>query len=102
MNWQVYMILSDDDSLYTGISIDPLRRFAEHASGRGARFFRGRKPLRLVYLESGHSRSSATIREAEIKRLPRPAKQTLILSPRNGICQADGMEKLLPSVRQTQ
>jgi putative endonuclease len=78
MNWQVYMILCDDGSLYTGISTDPQRRMKEHASGTGAKYFRGRHPLRIVYQENGHNRGSATRREAEIKRLPRPAKELLI------------------------
>lgn len=85
MNWQIYIILCDDNSLYTGISTDPQRRFAEHAAGRGARYFYGRKPLQIVFLESGHSRSSATRREAEIKRLPRTAKQLLSVLPRTEI-----------------
>jgi len=81
MNWQIYIILCDDNSLYTGISTDPQRRFAEHAEGRGAKYFNGRKPLKIVFLENGHSRSSATRREAEIKRLSRAAKQLLSASP---------------------
>ena len=83
MNWHIYIILCSDDSLYTGITTDPQRRFGEHARGRGAKYFRGRPPLRIVYLEGGHSRSSATRREAEIKRLPRTAKQLLCASPLN-------------------
>jgi len=77
-NWQVYIILCSDDSLYTGITTDAARRYAEHASGRGAKYFRGRLPRRLAYLESGHDRSSASRREAEIKRLSPGAKRALI------------------------
>jgi len=77
-DWQVYMILCSDGSLYTGITTQVDRRFAEHAAGRGARFFRGRRPLRVVYLESGHSRSSAACREYAIKQMSRSAKHALI------------------------
>jgi len=83
--WQVYMILCSDNSLYTGISTDADRRFQQHASQRGARYFRGRKPLQLVYLESGHDRSSASRREAAIKQLKRPDKEGLISSEHNEI-----------------
>lgn len=76
--WQVYMILCSDGSLYTGITTQVDRRFAEHAAGRGARFFRGRRPLRVVYLENGHSRSSAACREYAIKQMSRSAKHALI------------------------
>lgn len=78
MNWQVYIIVCSDDSLYTGISTDCQRRFRQHAAGSGARYFRGRQPLRLVYLEGGHSRSSASRRECEIKAMSRADKLMLI------------------------
>ena len=78
MDWQVYIILCSDDSLYTGITIDPERRFQQHAKGEGAKYFRARKPVRIVYLEGGHSRSSAGKREAEIKSASRTEKMQLI------------------------
>ena len=90
MNWQVYMILCNDNSLYTGISNDVERRMLQHASQRGAKYFRGRQPEQLVYLESGHDRSSASQREAAIKKLRRIDKQRLIQSERNEISGAAG------------
>ena len=85
MNWVVYMILCSDDSLYTGITTDIARRHAQHASRRGAKYFRGRIPGPLVYLEGGHTRSTASRREAEIKRLSRQAKRLLIESAGNQV-----------------
>lgn len=85
MNWQVYIILCSDQSLYTGITTDVTRRFAEHLRGAGARYFRGRAPRQLVYLETGHDRSSASRRELEIKRLSPAAKRALLASPANQI-----------------
>ena len=83
MNWQVYIILCIDNSLYTGITTDVQRRFAQHLAGTGAKYFRGHSPLRLVYLEDGHDRSSASRREAEIKKLRAEDKRRLIESPEN-------------------
>jgi len=78
-NWFVYMIQADDGAYYTGVTTDVERRFNEHSGGgRGARYFRGRKPVAVVYQESGHTRSSACQREAAIKKLKREQKQTLI------------------------
>jgi len=85
MNWQVYIILCSDATLYTGITTDLERRFAQHASGMGAKYFRGRRPLEVVYRESGHTRSSAGRRELEIKRLERAEKSILISSGMNEI-----------------
>jgi putative endonuclease len=81
VNWQVYIVLCSDNSLYTGITTDVERRLAEHTAGTGARYFRGRLPERLVYLEGGHDRSSASRREAEIKRLRPAEKRRLIAKP---------------------
>lgn len=83
MDWQVYIILCSDDSLYTGITIDAERRFAQHIAGAGAKYFRGRQPRCLVYLENNHDRSSASRREAQIKKLRREDKQCLIASSDN-------------------
>lgn len=84
-NWSLYIIEASDASLYTGISTDVERRFDEHSQGpRGARYFNGRNPLRIVYREDGHSRSSASRREAEIKKLSRGAKQQLIAGAKQG------------------
>ena len=82
MNWQVYIILCTDDSLYTGITTDLERRLRQHGGGRGARYFRGRRPLRVVYREDGHTRSSASRREAVIKKMNHAQKRRLIASQR--------------------
>ena len=83
MNWQVYIILCTDNSLYTGITSDIDRRMQQHAASRGAKYFRGRQPQQLAYLENGHTRSSASKREAAIKKLKRPEKEALIASALN-------------------
>ena len=83
MNWLVYIILCSDDSLYTGITTDIVRRLAQHSAGTGAKYFRGRSPRRLVYLEDGHDRSSASRREMEIKKLRPVDKRRLIAAPDN-------------------
>jgi putative endonuclease len=83
MDWQVYIILCSDNSLYTGITIDVARRLGQHGGQGGAKYFRGRQPEQLVYLENGHTRSSASKREAAIKKLGRTGKFRLIASEQN-------------------
>jgi putative endonuclease len=83
MNWHVYIILCSDNSLYTGITTDIDRRLGEHASGKGAKYLRGRRPVQLLYLEGGHSRSSAGKREIEIKKMKPAVKALLAESDRN-------------------
>lgn len=79
MSWFVYMIEASDGSLYTGITTDVTRRFAEHRDGKlGARYFNGRQPKRVVYVEPAEDRSMASKREAAIKQLARQQKLALI------------------------
>ena len=77
-NWFVYIIHCSDETLYTGITTDIERRYTQHATQQGAKYFRGRKPQKLVYQESGHDRSTASKREIEIKGLSRADKFQLI------------------------
>jgi putative endonuclease len=80
MKWLVYIILCSDDTLYTGITTDLQRRFDQHATGLGAKYFRGRRPIEVVYREEGHTRSTASRRERMIKSMERSEKFALISS----------------------
>lgn len=79
--WHVYIILCSDDSLYTGIAIDVERRFRQHAEGLGAKYFRGRQPERVLYVEAGHTRGSAGRRESAIKKMTRAQKLLIAQGP---------------------
>ena len=79
-NWWVYILRCGDGTLYTGIALDVAARLAQHRSGKGARYTRGREPLELVYQEASSSRSCASRREAAIKRRPRAWKLALVQS----------------------
>jgi putative endonuclease len=79
--WYVYIVACRDRTLYTGITTDVPRRVQEHNSdGNGARYTRGRRPVALVYTECVPSRSMASRREREIKRMSAGKKQHLINS----------------------
>lgn len=79
MKWFVYIIEASDQSYYTGVTTDISRRFNQHLTGKGAKYFRGRKPVHVVYSESEHTRSSACARETAIKKLSKQKKTELIL-----------------------
>lgn len=82
-SWYVYMVRCRDNSLYTGITTDLEKRILEHNCGpKGARYTRGRRPVDLVYYEPAPSRSVATIREGQIKRLNTYQKGQLVIESR--------------------
>ncbi len=76
--WYLYMIRCADGTLYTGITTDVDKRFEAHASGKGAKYTRGRGPLTLVYREEGGDHSSALKRELEVKSMTRQQKEAFL------------------------
>ena len=80
MKWIVYILECSDNSLYTGITNEMERRLDEHRTGRGAKYTKQRRPLRVRYIEYQASKSAALKREAAIKSLDRSEKLALITS----------------------
>ena len=82
-SWYVYMVRCRDGSLYTGIATNVSRRIAEHrgSGGKGAKYLRGRGPLRLVFTRPARSREVALRLEWRIKRLPKARKEELLRRP---------------------
>lgn len=74
----VYIVRCSDDTLYTGYTNDLDRRIQMHNDGQGAKYTKGRRPVKLVYSEEFKSKSKAMKREYEIKQLKRTNKVMLI------------------------
>ena len=72
--WYVYILLCSDGSLYTGSSNNPEARFEDHKNGKGGRYTRSHKPIKLLYTEQVESKSAALKRENEIKSWSREKK----------------------------
>jgi putative endonuclease len=76
-NWYVYIVKCRDGSLYTGIAADVERRIADHLAGRGAKYLRGRGPLKLVFKKQVGRKGEALKVERRIKHLSRHKKEAL-------------------------
>ena len=76
----VYILKCNDGSLYTGYTVDLCSRVIKHNTGKGAKYTRGRAPVKLVYVESFSNKIDAQKREYRIKQLNRKQKITLIES----------------------
>jgi putative endonuclease len=81
------MIRCRDGSLYTGITTDVDRRFAEHQKegGPGAKYLRGRKPLELVYKRKLGAQGLALRVESRVKKLPKEKKEQVVNQKRTMI-----------------
>ena len=78
----VYMLECGDGSIYTGYTTDVSRRVAQHRRGAGARYTRGRGPLRLVYVRWFTSQTAAQRHEYAMKQLPAAEKRRRTIGQR--------------------
>ena len=78
-NFYVYILQCNDDTLYTGSTLDLTKRLKSHNKLKsGAKYTRARRPVVLVYSEQTKTIPNARSREAEIKRMTRSEKLLLI------------------------
>ena len=77
-HYYVYIIASRTHILYTGITNNLPKRLRDHNNNVGAKYTKGRSPVKLLFSEMVESRSAALKREAAIKKLSRQAKLLLI------------------------
>lgn len=77
--YRLYILSCADGTLYTGIALDVRARLREHEQGvRGARYVRGRAPLKLEFEQKVGDRSRAQSMESRVKKLSRAKKLSLI------------------------
>ena len=80
MAYYCYIVECSDGSYYTGWTLDPERREKQHNSGRGAKYTRLHRPVRLVFIEEQPDRSSAMKREVRIKTMNHVQKHKLVVT----------------------
>ena len=78
--YYTYLLECSDGTYYCGWTTNPAGRLKAHNSGRGSKYTRSRRPVRMIYQESYSSRNEAMHREAEIKKMTRQQKAELVLS----------------------
>jgi len=74
-----YIVECADGTYYTGWTVDPEKRLATHNAGKGAKYTKMRRPVKLVYVEEQPDRSTALKRERAIKKMTRLQKQKLFM-----------------------
>jgi len=90
--WRLYVIRTVDNCLYTGVTTDVRRRFAEHQSGgpRAARYLRAHRPAAIVFSRVVGTRSHALKVEYRFKQLTRKQKERVVAMghiPGSGLTQ---------------
>ena len=75
--WFVYMLLCSRGTIYTGVTPSLAARMKAHKDGKGARFTRMNKPLRLLAAKPYSDKRTAMQVEAQVKRMPADGKRFL-------------------------
>jgi putative endonuclease len=76
--WYVYLLECRDGSFYCGIARDVARRVDLHNSGKGAKYTRGRGPVRVVATSTPLEKGEALRLELYAKAQPRETRAGLI------------------------
>ncbi len=80
--YYVYLLRCADDTLYTGITTDPVRRLQEHRGGkRGAKYTASHKALAFEQIWQTDTRALASRLEYRLKTLTHTQKERLIADP---------------------
>lgn len=77
MNY-TYLLECSDGTFYCGWTNDLEKRVKAHNSGRGAKYTKSRRPVRLVWYETFETKEEAMSREAKVKQLSRNQKDELV------------------------
>jgi len=82
--WTVYLVECSDLTLYCGIAKDLAVRLTKHDAGKGAKYTRGRGPVKLVCSRDGLSHGDALRLERAVKKQPRKNKERFLMEWRIG------------------
>ncbi len=76
--YYTYIILTEKNTFYCGYTDDVQKRFQAHLEGRGAKYTRANKPVKLVYQKEFDTKSDAMKEEARIKKLTHKEKLDIL------------------------
>ncbi len=72
--WIVYLLRCSDESLYCGITNNLKKLLIANNSGRGAKYTKPRRPVKLVGASSAMTKSDALKLEYRVKHVPAGSK----------------------------
>jgi putative endonuclease len=80
-DWKVYLVECSDGTLYCGITNDLKKRIEDHNSGKGAKYTRGRGPVKLKAWVTTWNKSAALKLEYKVKQVRKDKKIDVLLTP---------------------
>lgn len=86
MKFYVYILFCADGTYYTGWTTDVQKRVQTHNKGKGAKYTRGRLPVRLLWYDAFNTKSEAMKKEYALKQLSRGRKEAITRQDVHRIC----------------
>ncbi|MCF7844482.1 MAG: GIY-YIG nuclease family protein [Kiritimatiellales bacterium] len=83
MPYHFYLARCSDNSLYSGYCKDISDRENAHNAGKGAKYTRARRPVKIIHSEEFQTQSEAMKRESEIKKWSKNKKEQLVTKSPN-------------------
>ena len=94
MSYYLYMLRCENGSIYTGIAKDYLKRYEEHLSGKGAKYTRANKVIKIERVFLCDSRSIACSLESKLKKYTKKKKESVISKPDDFIKEIENNRKI--------
>lgn len=76
--YYTYVLLTEHNTLYCGYTDDVEKRYEKHLSGKGAKYTRANKPVKILYTACFDTKSDAMKEEIRIKHLTKEEKLAFI------------------------
>ena len=94
MAYYLYMLRCENGSIYTGIAKDYLKRYEEHLSGKGAKYTKAHKVLKIERVFLCTSKSIACSLEYKIKKYTKKKKESVIHKPNDFIKEIENNREI--------
>lgn len=85
-NHYFYVLECNDGTYYAGYTVEINQRLKKHNEGKGAKYTRGRTPVKLIFSQRFHTKTEALRMEYSFKKLSRKAKEQYIT---NHLCKEE-------------
>ena len=94
MVYYLCMLRCENGSIYTGTAKDYLKRYEEHLNGKGAKYTKAHKVIKIERVFLCDSRSIACSLESVIKKYIKKKKENIISKPDSFMKDVENIRKI--------
>ena len=94
MAYYLYMLRCEDGSIYTGTAKDYIKRYEEHINGKGAKYTKSHRVIKIERVFLCDTRSIACSLESRLKKYVKKKKEFVIANPDDFIKNIENDRKI--------